>query len=132
MLINANNEERVLIIDDEDVNFFALAELLKTKGYRSISANNALEANAVLKSNNNIKAIIMDIMMPGVDGIELTASIKADTKFQHIPIIVTSALTTKDYKEKAAAAGAEYYLTKPIDIDALIKILSTLNKKSTE
>ena len=132
MLINTqvNEGKNVLIIDDEDINFFALAEVLKSRGYRCFSANNSVEAFSVLKTNNNISAIVMDIMMPGVDGIELTATIKKEEKYRHIPIIVTTAFTTNDYKERALNAGAEHYIKKPVNIDELTEILAQVPEKT--
>jgi two-component system cell cycle response regulator DivK len=133
MLINGkeNEEKNILIIDDEDANFFALAEVLKAKSYLCLSANNALEAFSVLKTSPNLTAIIMDLMMPGMDGIQLTESIKKEPKYSHIPIIMTTALTTNEYKNKANKAGVEYYITKPINIDQLVSILEQLDARAT-
>ena len=128
MLINENNndEKNVLIIDDEDNNFFALAAILKAKGYRSLSAVNALEAFSILKTNNKIMAIVMDLMMPGLDGIEITESIKKYPRYQHIPVNIATDATSNDFKEKAVRAGADHYITKPIDVDKLATMLGEI------
>lgn len=127
MLLGTHKEEQaktLLIIDDEDLNFFALAELLKTRGYRCLSASNPAEAFAVLQSEPSISAILVDIMMPGMDGYEATRTIKKHHDWNKIPVIVLTALTTKDDKDKAMAAGADAFLTKPVDVDRLLQLLN--------
>lgn len=128
MLLGSKQEEKqktLLIIDDEDLNFFSLAQILKTRGYRCLSAINSAEAFSLLKHTTEIEAILMDIMMPGIDGVQATKAIKDNPLFSHIPIIVLTALTTNDIKNKAMAAGANAFLTKPVDIDKLLAILKS-------
>lgn len=127
MLLGAHKEEKtktLLIIDDEELNFFALAEMLKTRGYRCLSASNPAEAFAVLQTETSITAILVDIMMPGMDGYEATRTIKGNKQWSRIPVIVLTALTTKEDKHKAIAAGADAFLTKPVDIDRLLELLN--------
>ena len=112
----------VLIIDDEDMNFYSLAALLKSRGYQCISASNSAEAFSVLQKIATVDFILMDIMMPGIDGYEATAAIRSYPKFQSIPI---SALTNKEEVQKAYEAGADADLTKPVDFDKLMGLLQS-------
>jgi CheY-like chemotaxis protein len=117
-------EKTVLIIDDEEMNYFSLAAMLNSRGIRSISASNTADAFSVLKTNAHIDVILMDIMMPGIDGFEASKAITSHERFSKIPIIVLSALTTTEDKNKALASGAVAYLTKPVDFDKLIELLN--------
>jgi CheY-like chemotaxis protein len=126
MLIGAHKEEKtktLLVIDDEELNFFALAEMLKTRGYRCLSAANPAEAFTVLQSETSIAAILVDIMMPGMDGYEATRTFKSHPQWNRIPVIVLTALTTNEDKHKAIAVGADAFLTKPVDVDRLLSLL---------
>jgi CheY-like chemotaxis protein len=131
LMLNQKKEKSktVLIIDDEELNFFSLAALLRSRGIRSISATNTAEAFSVLKNTPDIDAILMDIMMPGINGFEASKAIKSEEKFTHIPIIILSALTMKEHKDKAIASGADAYLTKPVDFDLLMDLLNQYTPK---
>jgi CheY-like chemotaxis protein len=125
LIVNRKEGERtILIIDDENLNFFSLAAILKTKGYRCLSAENAAEAFDVLKNNPEIKAILMDIMMPGIDGFKTTRAIKEDERYGHIPVLVFTALDTSEDKDKALASGANAFLSKPVSTDQLLEQLN--------
>ena len=124
-------DKTVLVIEDEDANFFALAAILKTRGFRCVSATNAAEAFTILKKTSIIDIILMDLMMPGIDGFEATKAIKSDEQFAHLPIVVLSALNTKEHKEKAFSSGANAYLTKPIDVDELLAVLKSFTPSSS-
>ena len=128
MLITNDTKKRrtVLIIDDEDLNFFALAEVLKTRDYHCLSATNITEAYTVLKNTPDIHAILMDIMMPGVDGFATTIEIKKDAQYAHIPIIIVSALGGNENIKRSFDAGAASYITKPVNIEQLMESLEQL------
>ena len=123
---SVDRKKTLLIIDDEDLNFFSLAAMLKSKGYACLSANGTGEALTVLRTTPEMDAILMDIMMPGLDGFETTRLIKEEPPFDSIPIIALTALTTNDVKEKALASGAVAFLTKPVDVDLLLAKLEEL------
>lgn len=125
----AGAQKTILIIDDEDLNFFSLAAVLKSRGYQCISANNTAEAFSALKTNPEVSAILMDIMMPGIDGYEATHALKADDRYSHIPIIVLTALSSKEDREKSITSGANGFLSKPVDIDKLMELLEQKEKQ---
>jgi len=127
LIANRKEGERtILIIDDDNLNFFSLAAVLKARGFRCLSAENATEAFDVLRNNPEVKAILMDVMMPGIDGFETTRAIREDERFQHIPILVLTALSEKEDREKALASGADAFLAKPINLDQLVEQLNQI------
>lgn len=127
LIANRKEGERtILIIDDENLNFFSLAAVLKTRGFRCLSAENATEAFDVLRNAPEVKAILMDVMMPGIDGFETTRALREDERFKHIPILVLTALSEKEDREKALASGADAFLAKPINLDQLLEQLNQM------
>lgn len=116
-------EKTVLIIDDDSRNIFALSAILKAKGFTALSATNMVEAFALLESKPAIGAILMDMMMPGMDGYEATSFLKSDNRFSHLPVLAVTAQAMPGDREKCLAAGADDYIPKPIDIDRLVDLL---------
>ena len=116
-------QKSILIIDDDSRNIFALSAILKAKGFQTLAAINMVEAFSVLDANPTIGIVLMDMMMPGMDGYEATSLLKKDERFQHLPIIAVTAQAMAGDKEKSLAAGADDYVSKPVDIDLLLKIL---------
>ena len=116
-------KKTILLVDDDSRNIFALSAVLKAKGYSIIPASSTVEAFGVLDSNDSIAIILLDMMMPGMDGYEAIPKIKADPKFYQIPIIAVTAQAMPGDKERCLAAGADDYISKPVDIDALTLIL---------
>lgn len=106
--------EPILIIDDHPLNLKLAKVLLASEGYEIRTAINAEEALTVLETFQP-KLILMDIQLPGVDGLTLTKKLKADPRYQNIIIIAISAYAMKGDKERAFAAGCDGYITKPID-----------------
>lgn len=104
----------ILIVDDNPSNTKLLAFLLATKGYEVRTAANADEALARLATWKP-RLILMDIQLPGMDGLTLTRQLKADPATSDIPIIAATAYAMKGDEERALAAGCDGYLTKPID-----------------
>jgi CheY-like chemotaxis protein len=115
--------EYVLIIDDNAMNLKLARVLLSTEGYVVKTASNAEEALNVLEDFNP-KLILMDIQLPGMDGLELTRKLKADPKRKAIIVIALTAYAMKGDQEKALSAGCDAYVTKPIDINKLRVLLS--------
>ena len=116
---------KILVVDDDIRNIFILSELLSSHGAEIVIAYNGQEAIAKLEeNNNNIDVILMDIMMPVMDGYEATQIIKENEKTKHIPIIALTAKAMQEDKEKALNAGCNDYITKPIDSNLLISILN--------
>lgn len=115
--------KNVLIVDDDSRNIFTLSSVLQDFGAETYSSLNGEEAFNLLEENSNIDIILMDIMMPIMDGIETIKKVKTDERFKHIPIIVATAKTMQKDKELFLEAGADDYLPKPIDKNALISII---------
>jgi len=104
----------ILIVDDNPSNTKLLAFLLSTKGYEVRTAANATEAVAAL-AGWLPRLILMDIQLPGIDGLALTRQLKADPRTSSIPIIAATAYAMKGDEERALQAGCSGYITKPID-----------------
>jgi CheY-like chemotaxis protein len=104
----------ILIVDDNASNTKLLAFLLTSKGYEVRTAASAPDALAVLDTFVP-RLILMDIQLPGMDGLTLTRQLKADPRTSHIPIIAATAYAMKGDEARALAAGCSGYITKPID-----------------
>lgn len=117
-------QQTILIIDDDARNIFALKLVLQSKGYSCITATQAEEGIRLLKENNSIAIVLMDMMMPGIDGYQALSLIKNDADIGHIPIVAVTAQAMKGDKEKCLQAGAQAYVSKPINVDELIVVIS--------
>jgi CheY-like chemotaxis protein len=109
-----NGPATILIVDDNPMNLKLAADLLEFDGYTIAQARDAEEAQAVLK-HTQPNLILMDIQMPGMDGLTLTRLLKDDPSYQHIPIVALTAFAMKDDEDKAREAGCYSYITKPIE-----------------
>lgn len=114
---------RILLVDDDMRNIFALTGALEQKGALVEVARNGFEALDKLDAVDDIDMVLMDVMMPGMDGLEATRRIRADGRFDKLPIIAITAKAMKDDQEQCINAGASDYLAKPIDIDRLYSLL---------
>ncbi|MDM8546058.1 response regulator [Candidatus Venteria ishoeyi] len=115
--------KQVLIVDDDIRNLYALSHSLEEKNMEVFGANNGKEALALLEENLHINIVIMDIMMPEMDGYETMRAIRADSRFYKLPIIALTAKAMKADKAKCIDAGANDYLAKPTDMDKLLTLL---------
>jgi CheY-like chemotaxis protein len=113
----------VLIIDDDMRNIFALTSALERYGMHIRYAENGRDGIEALKSDASTDIVLMDIMMPEMDGFETTRHIRALDEFSNLPIIALTAKAMKGDREKCIEAGASDYITKPVDIDQLISLL---------
>ena len=116
--------KQILIIDDDSRNIFALKAVLKAKKFNSICASSAAEGISYLKSQDNIGIILMDMMMPDMDGYQAISKIRADQKLLNIPIIAVTAQAMVGDKERCLQAGANGYISKPINIDQLLVLIN--------
>jgi CheY-like chemotaxis protein len=116
------NGAPILIVDDNASNIKLLAFLLTSKGYEVRTAASAAEALAVLEEFLP-KLILMDIQLPGMDGLELTRRIKADAWLVGVIVLALTAYAMKGDEEKALAAGCDGYVTKPIDTRTLSNVI---------
>jgi CheY-like chemotaxis protein/signal transduction histidine kinase/CHASE3 domain sensor protein len=129
MLRTARNRDkvlegrRILLVDDDVRNIFALASALEHKGAAVEVARNGLEALEKLAEVEDIDLILMDVMMPEMDGYEATARIRQNPQWDRLPIIAVTAKAMKDDQERCREAGANDYLAKPIDLDRLFSLI---------
>ena len=121
-----NNEREILIIDDDSRNIFALSAVLKSKKFRCISAISAHQGLKMLSDNKNVGIVLMDMMMPEMDGYEAIEKMKSDTDLKDIPIIAITAQAMTGDREKCIEAGADGYISKPVDVDELVLLLNQL------
>ena len=130
--MNANDLQKhatILVIDDEPRNVKLLETLLHIEGYATISANSGSEALALTKTHNP-DLILLDVMMPDMDGFETVARLKADPHTKPVPVIIVTALSDRVSKQRALEAGAEEFLSKPIDRgDLTVRVRNLLRLK---
>jgi CheY-like chemotaxis protein len=111
------------LVDDDLRNTFALSKLLKKHGLNIVIADNGRMALDKLKEDPTIELVIMDIMMPIMDGYQAMQAIRAQKSLGSLPIIALTARAMPEEQEKCMAAGANDYLTKPVDIERLLTLL---------
>ncbi|APU97286.1 response regulator [Sphingobacterium sp. B29] len=110
----------ILIVDDDQRNIFALRLTLKAKGYQVLSSTSASEAIEILEANKGVALILMDMMMPEIDGYEAIQLIRNSRFMGKIPVIAVTAQAMSGDREKCLEAGAQSYVSKPIDVDKLM------------
>jgi len=112
----------ILIVEDEPKNMTLTRDLLKISGYETIEARDGKEGVEKAKAAKP-NLILMDIMMPKMDGLEATRIIKADIKTKHIPVIALTSFAMKGDRERTIDAGCDGYIAKPIDILEVLKTI---------
>jgi HAMP domain-containing protein/CheY-like chemotaxis protein len=115
--------KKILIVDDDVRNVFALTSVLEASGMEVLYAENGAEGIELLRRNPEIDLILMDIMMPELDGYETIRAIREDEQFQQLPIISLTAKAMKGDREKSIASGASDYIPKPVDTDQLLSLM---------
>ncbi|GCD34420.1 histidine kinase [Streptomyces chrestomyceticus JCM 4735] len=115
--------EKVLIVDDDIRNVFALTSVLEQNGLSVLYAENGREGIEVLEQHDDVVLVLMDIMMPEMDGYATTAAIRRMPQFAGLPIIALTAKAMKGDREKSIEAGASDYVTKPVDTDHLLTVM---------
>nr|WP_267885310.1 HAMP domain-containing protein [Streptomyces sp. NRRL F-5126] len=118
------NAEKVLIVDDDVRNVFALTSVLEAHGLSVLYAENGREGIEVLEQHDDVTVVLMDIMMPEMDGYETTTAIRRMPQFSGLPIIALTAKAMKGDREKAIESGASDYVTKPVDSDQLLTMMA--------
>jgi two-component system cell cycle response regulator DivK len=118
-----DSKKKVLIIDDDNRNIFALTAVLKAKGYQCLSAVGGEEGLQLLEAQKDIAVVLMDMMMPGMDGYEAIAKMNADPELRGIPVIAVTAQAMLGDRERCLNAGAVGYVSKPINVDNLTDLL---------
>ncbi|MFC7218655.1 HAMP domain-containing protein [Streptomyces polyrhachis] len=115
--------EKVLIVDDDIRNVFALTSVLEQHGLAVLYAENGREGIEVLEQHDDVTVVLMDIMMPEMDGYATTSAIRRMPQFTGLPIIALTAKAMKGDREKAIDSGASDYVTKPVDTDHLLAVM---------
>uniref|UniRef100_A0AAU2VL48 Circadian input-output histidine kinase CikA n=1 Tax=Streptomyces sp. NBC_00008 TaxID=2903610 RepID=A0AAU2VL48_9ACTN len=117
------NGEKVLIVDDDIRNVFALTSVLEQHGLAVLYAENGREGIEVLEQHDDVTVVLMDIMMPEMDGYATTSAIRRMPQFAGLPIVALTAKAMKGDREKAIESGASDYVTKPVDPDHLLSVM---------
>jgi CheY-like chemotaxis protein len=115
--------KKVLIIDDDVRNIFALTSLLERYQMQVSYAENGVDGIAVLRNHPDMDVVLMDVMMPELDGYEATQAIRQIEAFRSLPIIALTAKAMQGDREKCLEAGASDYITKPVDTEQLLSLL---------
>lgn len=114
---------KLLLVDDDMRNIYALAKVLRGKGIEVMLAQDGAKALGQLDAHPELEIVLMDIMMPVMDGYEAMVEIRKKPQFAKLPIIALTAKAMKDDREKCLAAGASDYLAKPIDVPKLLSMI---------
>ncbi len=115
--------KKILVVDDDERNIFALATILENNEIEVICGLNGKEGLELLHQNDDIAIVLMDIMMPEMDGYETIREIRKQAKYHNLPIIALTAKAMKDDRIKCIEAGANDYLAKPVDTDKLLSLM---------
>ncbi len=118
---------QILIIDDDSKNIFALTAVLKAKKFNCVAASSASEGFQMIASNPAISIVLMDMMMPEMDGYEAIRKMKQDPLMKELPVIAITAQAMPGDREKCMEAGAIGYVSKPVNVEELVSLLQGLN-----
>ena len=115
--------KKVLIVDDDVRNVFALTSVLEANGMEVMFAENGKDGIESLRASPDVDLVLMDIMMPELDGYETMQSVRKTSGFERLPIISLTAKAMKGDREKSIASGASDYIAKPVDVDQLLSLM---------
>lgn len=118
-----NQKKSILIIDDDSRNIFALSAVLRSRGYECKSATNAGDGMKILSDDSTVGVVLLDMMMPEMDGYETMEQIRGSAHFGQIPVIAVTARAMTGDREKCLEAGTNEYISKPVDVDTLVHYL---------
>jgi CheY-like chemotaxis protein len=114
----------VLIIDDDVRNVFALTSALELQGMTVLYADNGADGVRLLGEHGDVDILLMDAMMPDLDGNETTRMIRRNRRFAELPVVFLTAKAMPGDRESSLAAGASDYITKPVDLDELLEVMA--------
>ena len=117
---------KVLVVDDDVRNVYALTAALEHHKLEVLSAEDGMKAIRNLETTPDVDLVLMDIMMPGMDGYETIRRIRAQNRFEHLPIIALTAKAMRGDRDKCMEAGASDYVSKPADMGQLLSLMRTL------
>ncbi len=119
-----STKKKILIIDDDSRNIFALKAVLTAKKYTCLAATSANEGINMLRNNEEIAVVLLDMMMPDMDGYEAMETMKIDETLSKTPIIAVTAQAMVGDRERCLAGGAVGYISKPVNVDELVVLLN--------
>jgi CheY-like chemotaxis protein len=115
--------KKVLIVDDDVRNVFALTSVFERHGMHVVFAENGRDGVEALRRHPDVSLVLMDIMMPEMDGYEATRTVREMPEFERLPIVALTAKAMKGDREKSIASGASDYITKPVDVEQLLSLM---------
>ena len=119
-------KKKILIVDDDPRNIFALKLTLKARGFQLESSTSAQEAIEMMKSHNDFSVVLMDMMMPEMDGYEAIKIIRNSEGVQDVPVIAVTAQAMPEDRQKCLDTGAQDYVSKPINVDVLLSSIEKI------
>ena len=122
-LRNILKGKTVLLADDDVRNIFSLTKALEVHGMKVLPAMDGKEALKILKEDDTIDIVLMDMMMPEMDGYETIREIRISPQFRNLPVLAVTSKAMMGDREKCIAVGASDYISKPVDIDQLVSLL---------
>jgi len=117
------HNRKVLVVDDDARNIFALTSLLERHEMEVVSATNGRQAIELIQNMPDVDIVLMDIMMPEMDGYQTMREIRADARFRSLPMLALTAKAMKGDREKCLDAGASDYIAKPVNTDQLLSLM---------
>jgi CheY-like chemotaxis protein len=114
---------KVLVVDDDARNIFALTSLLESREMEVVSATNGHQAIGLINATSDLDMVLMDIMMPEMDGYQTIGEIRKDRQFRNLPILAITAKAMKGDREKCLEAGASDYIAKPVNSEQLLSLM---------
>jgi CheY-like chemotaxis protein len=114
---------KALVVDDDARNIFALTTILENQEMEVLSANNGRQAIEIIRNQPELSVVLMDIMMPEMDGYDTLREIRKQPEFHSLPILALTAKAMKGDREKCLEAGASDYIAKPVNADQLVALL---------
>lgn len=117
--------EKILIVEDNPINRELLRDLLRARGYKVWEAATGPEALRLVKASPP-DLVVMDLQLPGIDGLAVTRAIKAEATTRHVPVVALTAHARKSDEAKAYEAGCSAYIAKPMDTRAFVRLVATL------
>ncbi|WP_379086440.1 two-component system response regulator [Pedobacter sp. UC225_65] len=116
--------KKILIIDDDSRNIFALKAVLRAKKYDCLAASSAQQGFDILANDKDVAVVLMDMMMPDMDGYQAMTQMKAHPELKRVPVIAVTAQAMVGDKERCIEAGAVGYISKPVNVDELVAQLN--------
>lgn len=117
--------KKILIIDDDSRNIFALSAVLRAKKFICLSASSAKQGFDILAEDKDVAVVLMDMMMPDMDGYQAMAKMEEDPEMRNIPVIAVTAQAMVGDRERCIEAGAAGYISKPVNVDELMEQLNS-------